>query len=103
MEVEGNLREKRNIFGSVISQLTGLVTQEDLNKEIESKKELERKVATLTKHETDMASILGNLRKEIDALYYDEEKAHRKLEFGANMTFIYHSRKDRSMSGKSKK
>lgn len=86
-------REKRNIFGSIISTLTGLVSEEDFYKEKENERELEKKVMTIIKHENDMATEIENVNKEIRAIYYDEDKAHRTLEWHSNMTFTYWSRK----------
>jgi hypothetical protein len=95
MEMEGSSgRNRRNIFGTILSTLTGLVSEEDFNKLKETEKELERKVRTIIKHETDMATTLDTFGKEITAIYYDEQKAHRKLEWNADMTFSYWSRKN---------
>jgi hypothetical protein len=47
----GKIRQKRNVFDSIVSTLTGLVTAEQLRSEQEAEKALELKVARMLSHQ----------------------------------------------------
>ncbi len=54
-------RKKRNIFGNVISSLTGLATLEQMQSEHKVVVETNEKIRKLLKHELDIDEILKNL------------------------------------------
>ena len=56
-----SVREKRNIFGNVISSLTGLATLDQMQVEHKSVLETNEKIRKLLKHELDIDEILKNL------------------------------------------
>jgi phosphopantetheine adenylyltransferase len=67
-----NPRKVRNIFGSIVSSLTGLVTQEDLAKQAETEKQLEQKVKHMLEHELNLETDFTKLAGDIAAHYYKE-------------------------------
>ncbi len=56
-----NARKKRNIFGNVISSLTGLATLEQMQSEHKAIAETNEKIQKLLKHNLDIDEILKNL------------------------------------------
>ena len=67
---EGKSRYVRNIFGSIIGTLTGLVTQEEMKAAEETEKDLERKVKTVLAHDLEVEKIMEQVEKEIADIYY---------------------------------
>ena len=92
-DAAGNARAKRNIFGSILSSLTGLVTEEELQKEKMEEKQLEAKVKSIITHETHMQTELSRLEEEVKKIYYDDFKEIRKLQFAVMHNMRYLSRK----------
>ncbi len=62
----------RNIFGSIIGTLTGLVTSEKLRVAEEKEWELEKKVKTLLAHDLEVEKAMQQVEKEIADIYYKE-------------------------------
>ncbi len=58
---EGRSRYIRNIFGSVISTLTGLVTEEQLSADEVTELELQRKVQTVLAHALEVEKTMLQL------------------------------------------
>jgi hypothetical protein len=67
---EGKTRYVRNIFGSIIGTLTGLVTSEEMRAAEEKESELERKVKTVLAHDLEVEKAMQQVEKEIAGIYY---------------------------------
>jgi hypothetical protein len=67
---EGKNRYARNIFGSIIGTLTGLVTSEEMRAAEEKESELERKVKTVLAHDLEVEKAMQQVEKEIAGIYY---------------------------------
>jgi hypothetical protein len=67
---EGKNRQRRNIFGSIIGTLTGLVTAEEMRAAEEKEAELERKVKTVLTHDLEVEKAMQQVEKEIAGIYY---------------------------------
>ena len=89
---EGN-RQKRNIFGSIISTLTGLATEEQLQAEQLREKELEKKVTKMLSHEIEAEKQLLHLGEEFNELVSAEERRLKQLQWDNIHTNLYWSRK----------
>ena len=89
-----HLRVRRNIFGSILSSLTGLVTEEEMQKQKVEEKQLELKVKNIITHETHVEQELIKLQNEMTKLYYEDFKQIRKLEFTIVHNMRYVSRKN---------
>ena len=63
-------RSTRNIVGTLLSTLTGLVSEEQMRVEVESERELEKKIKFMLIHDVDMEKEMVVIQKELEALYY---------------------------------
>ncbi len=62
----------RNIFGSIIGTLSGLVTSEELRVAEEKEWELEKKVETVLAHDQEVEKAMQQVEKEMADIYYKE-------------------------------
>jgi len=86
-------RQKRNIFGSIISTLTGLATEEQLQTEQLREQELEKKVAKMLSHEIDAEKQLQILGDELNEYAREEEKLLKQVKWDIAQDNLYWSRK----------
>ena len=86
-------RPKRNIFGSIISTLTGLATEEQIQAEQLREKELEKKVTKMLSHEIEAEKQLLHLGEEFNELVSAEERRLKQLQWENIQTNLYWSRK----------
>jgi phage-related tail protein len=91
-------RVKRNIFGGILSTLTGLVTEEQLRAEHEAEKALESKVARMLSHETDVEKSLDLLSREITGNINQSNLEFKKLHYTVFRDSMYWSRKEGGVS-----
>jgi hypothetical protein len=87
-------RTKRNIFGSLISTLTGLATEEQLRAEHEAEKHLEQKVARMLSHEIDVEKSVELLNREVAHSMHDANRHMRHIRHDQFMDNMYWSRKE---------
>ena len=94
MEVGGPKRGKRNVFGGILSTLTGLVTEEQLRAEHEAEKALEAKVLKMLSHETDVEKSLDLLSKEITGNINQSNLEFKRIHYTIFRDSMYWSRKE---------
>ena len=92
-EGEGVRRGKRNVFGGILSTLTGLVTEEQLRTEHEAEKALEAKVLKMLSHETDVEKSLDLLSREITGNINQSNMEFKKMHYTIFRDSMYWSRK----------
>ena len=63
-------RSTRNIVGTLLSTLTGLVSEEQMRVEVESERELEKKIKFMLIHDVDMEKEMVVIQQELEYLYY---------------------------------
>jgi hypothetical protein len=91
----GRSRTKRNIFGSLISMLTGLATEQQLRVEHKAEKHLEQKVARMLSHEIDVEKSVELVNREVAHSMHDTNRHMRHIRHDQFMDNMYWSRKER--------
>ncbi len=89
----GKIKQKRNVFGSIVSTLTGLVTAEQLRSEQEAEKALELKVARILSHQIDAEKRLDLMRREITGNINQSNLEFKKTHHAMFRDTMYWSRK----------
>ena len=92
-QVAPNNRVRRNVFGSIISSLTGLATEEQLKVEQQREVELEKKVAKMLSHEIDAEKQIQILSEEMNQVVSSEERKLKQLQWDIAQDNLYWSRK----------